>query len=519
MTDDTSDSVFPTASGTRVHTLQPTGPTGRDMDGRVRQVLGESYSGDRDLYEALGYVKDPTFAHFEARYLRGGAAKALVDKPAKDAWGERPDIADHASESDDETTAFETQARDFLDGEYTREKPLAAFETVHRMARLGEYALLFLGFDDAAVADATDPTDALADPVDEASLDSLDDINYLAVYDQDDAPDDGIDWVEDPTDPRFNQPESYNVDFGRGRGSARIHHTRVIHVAEDALDGLFSPSVLLRSLNRLDDLEKILGSSAEGFWRNAYQGLVVSPPESAARGQSLSEAGKALHDQIKRYRHNVSREIFTSGDVETLSVNVPDPEAHLKGQYAEIAAGHDIPQSMLRGNETGERATGEDKAMYYDYIARIQRQFCEVHVLRAVLDYLRDLGLLPDPDGEGYDVEWPPLAELSEKEEAEIRNMNAQAVERLSGGMPSEFGTLAERRALVGWDPEFGAEVEDAPATQPTPEGDDGEADEADAETAPTGDDAVTNALDGLERVTVPDDDPPENWLADATGD
>lgn len=493
----TDDTYTPKASGPRIQTIQTQARTniasGVDGASDIRQFLGQQYGGDRDLYVALGYETDPTFEHFAARYARTGTARALVDKPPKDCWGEAPEIRDDAHESSDgETTQFEDDVTEFLAGTHTRESPIQRLEAADRMARLGEYSIIVLGLSDPGVESGT-PED-LANEVEEGDLSSPEDINYLSVVTQGDAPSDTIEFVEDPSDPRFSLPESYEIDFGHG--SYTTNHSRVLHIVEGGLtNDLYSDSTLLRSLNRLDDIEKLLGGGAEAFWRTAYQGLIVKPPTNLPSGTSLEEAGSDLSEQIRQYRHNMSREIYTSGEIETLSTNIADPSSHLQGEYAEIAAGHDIPQSILMGNETGEHATSEDRQMYHEYIARRRRQHCENAMLRPLLDRLIEYGVLSPPEGEGYVVEWPALDELGTSEEAELQKTYADTVDVLSGGMPREIATIEELRMLMGWDAEIGSET-DSVYEEPGPDSDtsdagvdsdegegDGDSDDVDADT------------------------------------
>ena len=47
----------------------------------------QSYNGDRDIYQALGYMKTILYEDYAARYIRQDIAKAIIDRPAKATWG------------------------------------------------------------------------------------------------------------------------------------------------------------------------------------------------------------------------------------------------------------------------------------------------------------------------------------------------------------------------------------------------------------------------------------------------
>jgi heat shock protein HspQ len=487
-TEDTEGIVAPNVSTEpRIHSVggglisgSPTRGTMGGFDNLRESIWMDQYGGERNLFDALGYIKEPRYEHYRARYERTDTAPALVDKLPKKAW-DQPDIID--PNSGDSESEFEQVVEQFLAGEFTDENPIEVMERASRMERLGNFALIFLGLND----DAVDPEDneaesavgLLQNEVDSGSLESQDPseaIQYLSPYDQGRADADAIDWLDDdPTDPRFGKPRTYQVDLGDNRPTARIHYTRVIHIVGNVFDNDYkSPSVLKQSINRIDDIEKILGGSAEGYWRAAYTGLVISPPEINGQYADFNDDGENLHSQINRYINNLSREIFTAAEIDTIDVTVEDPTGHLESQYKDLSTGHDIPQSILMGNETGERATQEDREMWHERVDEFRREYCEPSVLRPLLDRLIQLGVLPEPEGgpHSYRIKWPALDSQSKQEQANIVQTLSNAISSGTGGKPLQVMTVSEfRQEVLGWKPERGAmvkedEVELEPATQ-----------------------------------------------------
>lgn len=429
------------------------------------ELYMDQFGGKRNLFDALGYIGDPTYKHYRARYARTDTAPAIVDKLPKKAWA-TPEVKDLGAGG--EESEFEEQVNAFLEGEYTPENPIKVMERASRMERLGNFSLIFMGFNDDAAQPVGegDAAAALENEVDKGSLEDKDPseaLSFINPYDQARVDMDMVEWVDDdPTDPRFGKPESYQVDLGDNRPSAQIHWSRLIHVVGDVFDNeLKSPSVLKQSLNRVDDIEKILGGSAEGYWRAAYQGLVVSPPEIGGKQTEFSDSGDELHKQIERYINNFSREIFTGADIDTIDANVEDPTGHLESQYADIAAGHDIPQSILMGNETGERATQEDREMWHERVGEFRDQYCSPRVLRPIIDRLIQYGVIPEPENgvHSYRIEWPPLDEMSEQDRANVIQTVSNAINTGTGGNPELAVTMEEyRENVLGWKPERGAE-------------------------------------------------------------
>lgn len=450
---------------------QPSRHSVGNYDNFRESLWMDQYGGERQLFDALGYIQDPEYEHFRARYERTDTASALVDKLPQKAW-KKPKIIDTGS--GEEQSEFERVVDEFLAGEYTREDPINVMERATRMERLGNYSLIFIGLaDDGAQPDGDtdeDGVDALENPIDGSSLDEMDPdeaLSYITPYDQGRVDPEMIDWVEDdPTDARFGKPESYQVDFGDNRPTGRVHWSRVIHVVGEVFDDRYrSPSILKQGLNRIDDIEKILGGSAEGYWRAAYQGLVISPPEIDGQQTNFSDDGENLHQQINRYINNFSREIFTGAEIDTIDASAEDPTGHLESQYRDISVGYDIPQSILMGNETGELATEEDRRMWHERAGEFQDEYCLPVVLKPFIERLIEYNVFPEPEGgkHGWRVRWPPVDEKTEKEEMTLFKDFATGVSTVTGGNPLLAVSIEEiREKGLEWDPERGAEADDA---------------------------------------------------------
>lgn len=512
MSTDSSDSSDPNPYRgpriTREHrvvnaSLSPTVGGSSDSWSGWRSHAGQQFEGDRQLFDVLGYEAELDIENHVAMYKRGpGIARGIVDKIVHDCWD--PDL--EVVESDDtdvDETAFERQVKQFLDGEFTRLSPIARLRAADRWARLLEFSVLVIGINDGNVVDG-DPS-SLSEPVDEASIDSLDQINYISPFDQR-----SVDWerttlVDDPTDPRYQLPETYNIDFG-DTGSHDVHHSRVIHVVENPDENELKSDEIYRPIfNRLQDLQKVLGGSAEMFWRAAYPGLVLQPPTDAdGVPMRFEDGGDGIAEQIKQYRHNISRVHKVTGSLEKLDTTVASPVDQVAVAVEDISAHIDIPMSMIRGNETGERATSEDRAMYHETAAGRRDQHCVPQLLSPLLERLIEWGLLPETEsgnGTSFSVEWPPLETESEADEAEVASTWANAIETISGGRPGTIASVEERRKRIGFDPEFGSDAPtgrdaedlaaerlevpadaDTPANVPGPDGGDGDADDGDAD-------------------------------------
>jgi hypothetical protein len=145
----------------------------------------------------------------------------------------------------------------------------------------------------------------------------------------------------------------------------------------------------------------------------------------------FDDDGESLAEQIKNWRHTLSRAFFPNGgEVDTIDPTVADPSPHIDMQLSMLAAGASptIPRKILIGNQLGDRASKEDRKSYRSNIAGRRENHGESRLIRPIIDRLVTLGVLPEPEGDGYDVEWPALGSPDEETRAETRKTTAQAL-------------------------------------------------------------------------------------------
>lgn len=405
--------------------------------------MGKQFNGKRDMYEVLGYNKDPGFDDFYARYDRQDIAGRIVDMPAAATWRNAPEVR----EDDDKNkeTPFEEAWNEISD----RLRVNHYMERVDRLAGIGRYAVLLIGVRGSG---------QLNTPLVKGAVQKPEDIIYLSVFSEKSAPIEK--WVTDPSDPRFGKPEMYKIDFagefkqaGFQVGSQLVHHSRVIHVAEGLLeDEVYGRSRLRRVHNLFDDLAKTVGGSAEMFWRGAERGLHANLSENAR----IDDPEK-LSEEIDEYIHGLRRFIRTQGmDVNVLQGQIADPRGNFEVLISLVAGATGIPKRVLLGAERGELASSQDETNWNSYVHERQIHFAEPQMLRPFIDKLIELGALPEPK-EPYFVEWPNLFELDEKEKSEVTLRKAQAIQAYAPfGETERVVPIAEfREKFMGLDPDI----------------------------------------------------------------
>jgi len=386
-------------------------------------IAGKTFGGERDLFRTGGYKRTLRFEDFRSRYCRNGLAKRIVDAPARATWRKFPELVD-APETGAET-AFVRAWRDLA-----RRLDLGKrFEQADRLAGLGEFAVLLLGVRDGR---------SLAEPL-PSRLREARDLLFVRAF--------GEDCVcihrrvRDRRDPRFGLPETYHLDLADvGERAVRtrtvpVHHSRVIHVAEDALEDDVRGTPRLQPVwNLLDDLDKVVISAGESAWLTHDRGIAIELDKDADLDKDNLEA---LDDEVKRYVHNLQRYLrLAGGRANVLGSEAIDPRGSFEVILSLIAGATGIPQRILLGSERGQLASSQDRANFADRIAERQVGFAEPCVLRPFVARAVDLGVLPPPQSDEFEVAWGGLDTLGLSELSGIM----QRISRAAAGFAQATG-------------------------------------------------------------------------------
>jgi phage-related protein (TIGR01555 family) len=395
---------------------------------------GLQFGGKRDLWEALGYPKTPSFHDYCSRYDRQDIARRIVDQPIRATWREHPTLSD--TDDADEESPFQI-AWDKL---VRKHRIIDRLKRVDTLAALGDYAVLLVGLKGQ---------DDFEQPVIRGAA-GEDGLLYLAPYSEPNAQIDRHE--EDPTSPRFGWPVLYSLEAQIITGqtttsrAARAHWTRVIHVSNGNLENdIVGKPALQPVINLLDDLIKVVGGSAETYW-----GLAKSPLHANLdpKARPLSKTEKAeVKTQIDEIQHDLRRVMYSSGlDLNYLSSGVADPRGPFEVILKLISAATGIPQRMLTGSEAGELASSQDDKNFADRVVERQLDYAEPKILRPLVDLLVTAGVLPEPDGGDYDVEWGSLADPDESERAATTKAWADAAQGFSNAASIiDAGEVRER--------------------------------------------------------------------------
>lgn len=392
--------------------------------------LGYEYQGDRDVYTALGYSKTLLFDDYMAKYERGDMARRIVKEPVQATWRSVPAVNETLPDEkreEGQRTPFEL-AWDAL----VSDKRLKVWHNIRKVdlvSGIGRWGVMFLGLDDAR------DRAGFAEPTQKGSK-----LLYLTPLNESQAQVSST--VNDPTDPRFGEPEFYQLQFESGTDatigtrttptasdqagvstsqSVRVHWSRVIHVAEEADEsGVVGTPRLQAVFNRLIDLDRVVGSSGEAFWRNAFPLMQFKLESGDDQYSDDVQDLDTLKTQIDNLVHRWERYIRTRGvTIEQLEVDTARPKESFEVIVSVVSSTTGIPQRILLGSERGELASTQDQTQYGVVIEERRKQYIEPVLMDEFISRLIMIGILPSP-AVGWTYLWPDVFTPSEKDKAEV---------------------------------------------------------------------------------------------------
>ncbi len=368
-------------------------------------ALGFSHHHRRDLYEQFGYPRNITLDELFAMYLRNDVANRAVHAYPKATWRDMPIIMDEQGSSpDEEDDDFSAFVQD-VDALFEQFQIPYWLERADRLASIGQFGLLVCGFNDAMTMDQ--PLTGNAKLI------------YLQAYLQRNIT--VSQWDTDPKSERFGKPLVYTVQtgaFGIQQSSAiksfRVHHTRVIHIAEQLdQDDTFGMPRLEPVFNRFMDMEKVVGGASEMYWLNGSRGVALTADADA----NIDDAALAdMKTQLDEFDHQLRRNIALQGvTAQQLAVQIQDCSLLVDKLMDLIAGTLGIPKRILLGAEAGNLASSQDENNFADRVNERRKTFAGPRILKPLLRMLIDTGNLITPQGQWW-IDWPDSAASPEKQ-------------------------------------------------------------------------------------------------------
>ena len=367
--------------------------------------LGSQYHGQRDIYRALGYPKLLSFSDYYSRYTRQDIAAAIIDRPTTATWKGLFKI-----NSSDETVDITEKYKE-LNKQYSLKD---CFLRADKLAGLGEYAIIYLGFSDVTTSEVA-----------QLPISSSVSLAYVKPFSQANA--EIHSYVTDPTNERYGKPLLYKIKLQSEASTEYdflVHYSRCIHITQDLLeDDVLGTPRLQKVYNRLLDIEKLVGGSAEMFWRGARPGMQSKVDKDYTVPPDIENK---LQTQLQEYENDLRRLFTVEGiELKELQTQVSDPSKHVDIQIQMISAETGIPKRILVGSERGELSSSQDKSEWLELIQSRREEFAEVKIINPFINLLQEVKILPDVS---FEVEWPDLFAQSEKDKADVTKVRMEAL-------------------------------------------------------------------------------------------
>ena len=392
--------------------------------------LGSTHEGARDIEEVLGYKDHLTYKDFKRAYERYDLAQRLVNAFPDATWGQSPLLREGGDPHP--LTPFE-QGWDDLAQRLHIFRHLARAD---RLANLGHFAIVLIGL--ANQKDLAQPAAPVRRP---------EDVVYLLPYSEEFAT------VErfgtDTSDASYAQPVLYRLatQGGTTGGSLKepprigtlVHASRVLHIPGELHldDEVYGLPILEAVYNKLVDLLKVVGGSAEMFWLDAKRRLAVQLREGYTLG---ADDEVKLNAELDEYRHGLRDILRLMGaDVTNLSGTVASPKEHFEVLMQSIAGTRGIPMRILLGSEMGNLASTQDEEAWLRSVGRRQANYAQEYCLLPLVNRLITLGALPEPANQPV-PQWPNIWALSEMKQAAVTKDRAAAIRDVLAGIASYAG-------------------------------------------------------------------------------
>lgn len=372
-----------------------------------------------NIYYDFGYpaAGSLTFEHFYHTWKRNGIASALVTKTASKTWQTPPKLLEEKEAH--EETELERQIRQH----FGRLRFWQKLKTADARSMVGKYSGVILQLADGRPYDQ--PVETVPGGVE----------GIVSVLPAWEGQLETSDWDFDPNSPTYGQPKMFRfnesgVDPEQGKvRSFQVHPDRAYIWSEDRTT--WGESKLEPIYNALMDVEKIRGAGGEGFWKSAKAQPVLSADTevdfnqlATMLGTDLDGLPDKLDEVVAAWSKGFDESLILQGmEAKALDIRMPtNPEKFHANPMQEIAASWPIPQKVLTGMQTGERASTED-AREWAQTNMSRREGMVVPNIMDLVHRFERWGILPERD---WYIEWEDLTAPSLEEKLNISEKMAK---------------------------------------------------------------------------------------------
>lgn len=389
-----------------------------------RNMLISSTNPIKDIEKECGHpdlLEEIKVESFSQMVSRDGIARRINRLFPEECWKSPPEIY----EVEDETTKtpFEQAWQDLpkglrsdglTEGFFNGQEGNPVIEILQRLDELcgiGRYGIMLFGLGDGQ----------FKTPATKGATKKL---AYLRVFDESCVTTPILEM--DRRNIRYGWPVEYHVLLANGE-TIDVHWTRVLHVADNLMSSEMLGEPRLRvHWNRVLDLRKLLGGSAEMYWKGAWNGMGLQAVPDSVTGE-VDIDPEDLAEEMQKFYDGLTRYFAVKNMVpHSMQPNVSDPTAQIEVQKDAICIGLNVPKRIFEGSEMGELASSQDTGHWNDRVRYRQNTFCTPRILVPFVERLIWYGILPPP--KEFFVRWKALDALSDAEKADIALKKTQTL-------------------------------------------------------------------------------------------
>lgn len=386
---------------------------------------------NRDFNKECGYPNEVTAQLCKQLYKREGVAKRVVHILPDESW--KMDPAVYEDEDEEVETAFEKAWIAVVKKHNLYHK----LKRADRMCGIGTFGVIMLGLDDGKTPE-NEVEGMTFDNTGQLTGYAKTKLLYLRTFDETQVQ--IAEYDSDPKSWRFGSPKFYNINFAQVDtqtqspqppvNQTKVHWHRIIHLADGCeASEVFGTMRMEPVFDRLMDIRKVLGSSAEMFWKGGFPGISFETDPSVAATADFDK--KSMREEMENYQNGLQRYIAMVGvSAKSLAPQVAEPGSHFETYIKAICVSLAIPYRIFVGSEAAQLASEQDKTAWNERLKDRQEKHITPVILQPVAMRFIGLGICPplaDKEAQVH-VKWMDLHTPTAKDKADVAKILTEAM-------------------------------------------------------------------------------------------
>jgi hypothetical protein len=166
------------------------------------------------------------------------------------------------------------------------------------------------------------------------------------------------------------------------------------------------------------------------FWKGAFPGYIF---EVMPEMNDSEIDNDQLKEDLTSWSSGLERYMKLSGmTAKSMDPQVANPKEHINAQLRYIALAMDVPYRIFIGTEEAKLAGAQDMTAWNKRIAKRQNTYLTSQIIEPLIDRFILLGILPEVDD--YIVFWPDMNAPSDKDKAEVTQLQTDALAKYVAG-------------------------------------------------------------------------------------